>query len=605
MLIKKRGFKRANWSLETLKNMVQFLIMNSDQDISFKDLFVPITSKKAIIIIAFVGLIVYFNMLFNGFVWDDLTYIINNPEIRNFNIISLFGQNSFNSSGYFRPIPAVYFSALYNLFGNSAFFYHFFQLSLHIIDTTLLFYIFRYFFKEKIALFLSLLFLIHPINVESVAYIGASQSELLLLFGGLAFYLSLKEKLKLMDVFLVNLLLVCAILTKEVSVLFFIVIYGYRLLFKMKLQKIFYFATGFVIAAYLVIRFSSLGTFIEKMNLIPISRISFGERLINIPEIIFYYIRTFIFPARLAIDQIWTVKNITINSFYFPLFMDIICIGSLAFFLWYLFKKRNKSWKIFAFFFAWSMLGICMLLQIFPLDMTVADRWFYFPFVGLLGMLGVCSKYFGRYLDKYKSYILAFALLLFLILSIRTIVRNSDWHTPLSLYTHDLQGYDNYDIENFLAAELVMLNRYDEALPHLKRAVKLLPHDTNLYNLGSVYEHFNKYDDAKRYYNLALHDTNFYSIHSDVRKFASEGLCRMTLLNGKSTDAKEEATKALLEFPEDGTLWGYLAIAEYNLENQKEAEKAAQNARKFLPNATTGLLLSKIKNHQPLNLKFK
>src|SRR5579872_2197126 len=105
-----------------------------ENEFSFKDLFVPFTTLKAIHWIVIVGLIVYANMLFNGFVWDDKSYIIQNPELSHFNPIALFGHNMFNAIGQYRPIPAIYFAAIFAFFKDTPFFYHVPQLVLHIVN---------------------------------------------------------------------------------------------------------------------------------------------------------------------------------------------------------------------------------------------------------------------------------------------------------------------------------------------------------------------------------------------------------------------------------------------------------------------------------------
>ena len=88
-----------------------------EADFSFKDFFSPLTTTKAVTIIIIVGIIVYANMLFNGFVWDDINYIIDNPQIYSFNIPHLlFDTGGYVSNGFYRPLPALYFSMLVNLF---------------------------------------------------------------------------------------------------------------------------------------------------------------------------------------------------------------------------------------------------------------------------------------------------------------------------------------------------------------------------------------------------------------------------------------------------------------------------------------------------------
>lgn len=116
---------------------------DADFDSSLKRCFVPLTTSKAITWIIVIGLIVYVNMLFNGFVWDDITYIVTNTDIRTLNIWQLFGPNYFNSLGLYRPIPEIYFALLHNLFGDTPFFYHIVQLILHIIASVLVYILFK------------------------------------------------------------------------------------------------------------------------------------------------------------------------------------------------------------------------------------------------------------------------------------------------------------------------------------------------------------------------------------------------------------------------------------------------------------------------------
>jgi protein O-mannosyl-transferase len=569
-------------------------------DFSFKDIFVPFTVKKALLFLILIGFLVHFHVFFNGFVWDDLTYIIGNSEIKDFNLLTLVGPNMFNSSGYFRPLPAIYFSFIHALFGSSAFAFHFFQITLHILCTTLLFFIFKKCFTVVTSFILSLIFLIHPINVESVAYIGSTQSQLYLLLGGLAFYLSLKPKPELSYVITIHILLLLAIFTKEVSFLFFIVIYLFRWLNKYQLSKIFMLSSFITISVYLAVRSLVLGGVLQKMHLIPISEISLAQRLLHIPIILSYYPKTFLFPKVLAIDQIWTISHISLSNFILPLLFDLCFYGGLMAFALYLFKLRHHLFKIYFVYLTWFILGIGLLIQIFPLDMTVADRWFYLPFVGLLGMLGIIFTVF-----KFKKVFMYFLVPALILFSLRTMVRNADWYSTLTLYGHDVKYYANYDIENYLGADLVNAGKPEEALVHFKRSVELLPHDTNIFNIGSVYEQQKDYLQAQDYYRQTLIVKDKYLNHAQVRLLAAEGLSRTLLRLNPPHQAQLEITQLLTEFPHSGSLWGYLAISAYLSGDKQIAASAAANAKTYLPNPTTAKLYQMITQNQDLTPLLK
>jgi len=90
----------------------------------------------------------------------------------------------------------------------------------------------KHFFSKKVSLVLSLFFLIHPIQVESVVFIAQTVSPLLFLFGISAVVLSLRDEISLKRAGIISSLLLLSFLTKETGFLFLFIILLYRVLVK-------------------------------------------------------------------------------------------------------------------------------------------------------------------------------------------------------------------------------------------------------------------------------------------------------------------------------------------------------------------------------------
>src|SRR5258708_3970813 len=115
-----------------------------EEEFSFKNYFSPMTTVKAVVWIVIIGLIGFFNSLFGAFVWDDVYQIQNNTLVHSILNIGLYftGSTFSQSQGafeglYYRPLMTTVFSLLYTIFGTQTFFFHFFQLSIHILNAIL------------------------------------------------------------------------------------------------------------------------------------------------------------------------------------------------------------------------------------------------------------------------------------------------------------------------------------------------------------------------------------------------------------------------------------------------------------------------------------
>lgn len=545
-----------------------------------------------ILILTAIGFLVYTNALFNGFVWDDKVQLIEHRELYTPRTIPNFftiGQED----GYYRPFFLVYLTGIYTLLGDSAFFFHLVQLMLHIGNGILLYYLFRSFSARSTALLVSALFIVHPANTEAVSYISAVQEVLYVFFGLIALHLSRPTTFTPLRAGLTALLLLVALLSKETAVLFLIFIPFYRYLFVRKHVLVSIISSALSLGAYLLLRFAAAGFYFTNVSYIPIMQLSFPERLIMIPKILSYYLIRFLFPIRLAIAQQWTVSQVDFVSFYIPLIIDVLFFLGLGGFL--VLARKKDILRPYAFFLTWFLLGMGVHLQIIPLDMTVAERWFYTPMIGLLGVLAVV---FGAVHKKLLTVLAYATIVVIIVFSMRSIARNRDWKDALTLYQHDIQvSQDSFDLQNNLGNELYWLGRYDEAQTHLEQSVELAPTWWgNWNNLGNVYLARKEYAKAKTLYLRAI-------VNNENFDTAYNNLAYVMLLNNEPQGAKQLITSAIQKFPDKPRFILLLAIAENQLGNLREAERAIEFARQAYPGKLTESVYAQIKNREPVILK--
>lgn len=575
-------------------------VAEKEEDFSIKFFFVPFTTLKAIHYIVLLGIIVYANVLFNGLVWDDNNLF--SPEITQFKVLDYFGISDLLVS-YYRPFSLLYIGLLYKFFGATPFYYHLNQIILHIAVSSLLFLFFKKFINQKISFILALIFLIHPIQVESVAWIAGTQSQVRFLLCLSALIISLKENIKYIDLIVISALLLSAFLVYEASFLFLILILLYQYLFFRKRVKKFFISIFSFTFIYFLLRYSISGFGHGGDPFSPISKLPFFERMINIPAVFFYYIKTFFYPVTLSIDQFWIVTSIDFTHFYFPLIMDILFFTVIILVWLHLFKTNKKLHKLFLFFFIWFFLGIGMFMQVLPLDMTVADRWFYFPIAGLLGMIGVGISSIKHVNKNIKVPLYVFAAIIILLFSARTFIRNFDWKDALTLYSHDAKIEVNYDLENNLASELNHAKRYKEALPHAIKAVELFPYETTYFNLALVYKNLGNYDKAEYYFEKSTKSNHLNPKYKErFLELAYWDLAQTYLRREKYQTAKDFILKVQPLYPKKADFWAYLAIAEYKLGNKDEALKAAKKAYSINPTSNYKEITSLIEKNQPINI---
>ncbi len=619
--------------------------------------FKEFTIFKAATIFFFIGFLIYGNMLFNGFVGDDTEQIINNTSIHSMSQIPQLFVQSFVNPGiqssflgtYYKPLMLTYFFVTRHFFGTNPFFYHLPQLLFHIGNTILVYVFFQTVFgyvlknNKKIAFILSLFFLVHPINQETTAYISNIQDIMFFFFGMLGLVLlckrssdlpspspqpsltrtgegqvidseaqtrggegeNIKEtnrlqlKISGQIIFYIfaGISFLLALFFKETTILFFPMVILFWLLFIKKHYLPFVFTTSIPFIFYIILRLSSTKLNSFRIEPSPMMKLSFEQRLLNIPEIIFYYFKTVLFPKDLAMSQQWTIKNITFSNFYFPLIIVLLVTFVLLFICYKLYQTKNTYFKLYFFFLAWFVIGILLHIHLIPLDMTVADRWFYFPFVGLLGMIGIFVLTFQdlfplprweRMRVKTKLLFRTTLITLLIFLSLRTMNRNTDWQNGLILYNHDIAiSKDSALLENNLGNELFNSGNTEEAVKHFQKAVELNPKWWVAWNNLGIYEEQRKnYPKAKEYYRIAI-DGDFFP--------AYENYARLLLLYENPTVAKKFCVEALKKHPQSAKLWITLALSHRQLNNKKEALEEAKHAFELMPDEKIQNVINQIR----------
>lgn len=553
--------------------------------------------KTPVIIIFLVGVFILGRVVFNAFVGDDSGYIFH-PYIQNQQLEKLFIGSSADLGGsspitgqFYRPLMLTTISFIYLLFGKATFAYHLLQLVLHIANSVLIFFILKKFGSQRKSLLLALIFLIHPINVETFAYVSNFQDVLSMFFGLSALTILSRKRVSPVKFASVVLLLLCSLLSKESGILFVAIVSAYLILIMKTRNSLYYFSIFGLVITYLFIRVGFAGVGFTNSVLSPIGHLTLIERLYMIPDIFNYYLRVILFPLDLAIGQVWITNTMLPVVSYLTLPAALIAI---IYFAYQQFKLNDKKFYEFIFFALWFVAGLLIHIQIIPLEMTVADRWFYFPFVGLLGMVAV-SFNTKKFNHTQKIFVLSFSIILVSAFAIRSFVRLSDWKDALTLYSHDTKVTNSYLLEHSLGFELMESGKLDLAEIHLKKSIDLYqtPFNTNsmgvyFYKKGDIKSSLLWFEKSMTLGDYFLAYQNYARLLLEIKDYKNTAI----VLN-----------KATKKFPKSDIFYRLLALAEYKNGEMQKALKAATSAYNLSPSKENEYIFKQLLNGNELFIR--
>jgi hypothetical protein len=432
------------------------------------------------------GFALYGHSLNNEFLFDDELQVVGNPIVHSLQHIPQFflgstyanGNSSVAAGIYFKPLTVLSYALLWRVSPEDALGFHLAQLSLAILNAILVFFLLSHFMPGVFAWLAALIFLVHPINSEVIAYIGDLQDVLYMFFGLLTLLLLVADThWKPLKAAAFSLLLLLSLLSKE-SGLLFICVAGVYTAFYRREQWIRISLCALIplgIYAFLRLNIAHMSTLVYRAN--QIGRADFATRLVTAPKVLFNYLFNFIAPIHFTTTQDWVISTLNGLDFWFPLFALLMLSAGLFF-------GVRRYGKDFAYFALWLVGGLFFHSHILvPLDGTFSDRWFYFPSIALLALVGLVAA------QTIKPQVaLVLGVIVALALSVRSFYRAEDWADGFTLAQHDVQLLpDSYSLLNNLGTELFRRGQIAEAKVQFERSISAKPDwDINWNNLGAV-----------------------------------------------------------------------------------------------------------------------
>ncbi|MBN2190531.1 MAG: glycosyltransferase family 39 protein, partial [Candidatus Aureabacteria bacterium] len=440
------------------------------------------------------GVLLYFKTLFFDFTYlDDKALILDNKTFISdlSNIPAVFQQRIFPhlKAPYYRPVLILSFMLNAQLNGTSLFGYHLFNILLHALASCLVFLFLSNLEYRKIsALFVSMLFAVHPLLAEAVAWVPGRNDLLLTIFAisSMIFFIrylrSGKSVFYLWHIIFFGL----ALFTKETAV-FLIIAY---ILFAdlIEKQKIFAFDkvslfTGwlFIAAFWFLLRWSAL---IDTWETTLYGMCA--SLLVSLPAVI-QFIGKIVMPFNLSVFP--TMRDTT---FVYGLISAAAVVTGLA-----VSKSKRNSFVIFG--FAWFM--FFLLPSLVRPDMRYVhdfqEHRLYMPIVGFGIMLLEIDFIKKLRLSIRKDFIFPVAVLL--TFSVINFVHCDNFRNRLSFWANACLTSPNSKVVRMNMGLAYAASGFPkEAERELKKAISLSPAVGGIYfRLGNFYLDENMLDKAE------------------------------------------------------------------------------------------------------------
>ena len=493
--------------------------------------------KSEFVLYAVIGIVAFCafaNTLGHGFVYDDNRQILRNPLIQN---SELYGQaltsdvwafkggGDIAASNYFRPTFVTWMIVNWRLFGSSAAGWHFMSVLLHVAVCLLLFAFLRRLGSEKTtSAAIALLFAVHPVHVENIAWISGATDPLLGVFLLLSLILaqlyaeSKKGKRSTMLLVLSVAAYFLAVGAKEIGLLcvpLYWLIFrnaepeGSRSTYSGIKPTLPYLAAA---VAFFIVRVRVVGAVVLPVE----DPVAGGNAVLTIPKVFVFYLRQIIFPVWLGPAlPLRPVESFSLTDVVVPLIISVAV-------LWGLWKLARQSYvQMFG-----LALFVLMLLPVlnpgnFGTEQIVHDRYLYLPLAGMLLVIVPGIVRFGAADERTagRKLLTAAFVVVVLALSIKTVLYNRVWSDSWTLWRyaviidpgaahvwHNLgsatpsarEALDAFDKSLQIrpnavgyvgkSRSLIGLGRFEEAIVPARQAIATDPAQVNAFSLFQAYE---------------------------------------------------------------------------------------------------------------------
>ena len=513
------------------------------------------------VLLSVITVISYLEVFRNGFVdLDDGVYAYDNPYVAS-GLCSKSIRYAFTTFDLGNWIPVTWLSLQLDatLFGVRATWFHTTSLALHVANVLLIFAILnRMTFETQKSATVAVLFAVHPLHVESVAWVSERKDVLSMFWMLLAFFAYERycQSLYRRWYWLTFGLLLLGLLSKPMLVTAPILLvlldfwplkrfhgstdvsrYPRRPWKAIAIEKIPILLLSLSIGIVTIVA-QSVGAHGGQSAMIGFDKLSVPIRIMNAANAYGWYLSKTFVPTHLMVmypHPMDSVSRITALFWVVSLLMATLFV---------LTHSRRRPHLCFGWFwFLLSLLPVIGLLQVG--SQAYADRYSYIPHIGLLVL--VAWEVSDRILRLPQSRMVLAGLVMASVLIEATLTFRQVmyWRDPTTLWGHVLKiDPTNYFANHKLGVLNFRADRWDAAIEHFQRVIERQPyHAEALANLGYIYHRRSQLDLAEQYYLMAIRARPDYemAINNLAQLDAELGRSNFAVPNRRADNVPEEA----------------------------------------------------------------
>ena len=475
-----------------------------------------------IIILIFTAL-VYARTLQNGILtWDDDTHITNNPDIRSLsvhNIKTIF--TSYYISMY-HPLVTLSFAIEYHFFGLHAAVYHATNVLFHLANVVLVFFLVLSLSQHRTtALIAACLFGIHPMHVESVAWITERKDVVYAFFYlcALIFYLRFLQNGKAKNYWILCLCFVLSLLSKTTAITLPVILFFIDIYYRRKITIRTFLEKLPLLVLSLIFGLVALNSQGDGPQYFMRGNIDFIDRIFRASYSLCYYLIHLFLPMNLSALHLLPIKTkgMLPAEYYLALIPLLILV--------FIGTRKGIFQRDYIFGLSFFVVILSLNIHIIPIGMAiVSERYTYVAYVGLYYFIGqllsIALEQYENVLFPWKKAIIGGATLLALFFGYLTYQRIGVWKSTLILFQDAATKSNNKKEENLIQAltyqfeadEKSKTGLYIDALECLNKAIVLSPDLPQLYVSRGISKYsLRKYTEAIKDYEKAIELNSSYA----------------------------------------------------------------------------------------------